>query len=110
MTELERIQTRQEWEARLGRQTPHAVYQPVEIVWDAPWDETGCTLRMRERLAIDESYLHDLRYHERVQEMRVTWEQVKQWEELRKSWINLQSWAICEIKVSLLYMSWEMLV
>lgn len=88
MTELERIQTRQEWEARLGRQTPHAVYQPVEIVWDAPWDETGCTLRMRERLAIDESYLHDLRYHERVQEMRVTWEQVKQWEELRKSWIK----------------------
>ena len=56
MTDLERIQTRQEWEARLARQTPHAVYQPVEIVWHAPWDEAGCTLRMRERLAIDESF------------------------------------------------------
>jgi len=88
MTELDRLQTRQDWEARLSRQQPHAVYQPVEILWDEPWDETGCTLRMRERLAIDESFLNELRYHEREQVQRVTWEQVKQWEELRKSWIR----------------------
>lgn len=88
MTDIERITTRKDWEARLARQTPHAVYQPVEIDWKQPWDEAGCVMRMRERLAIDESFLNELLYHERVQEMRVTWEQVKQWEELRKSWIK----------------------
>ena len=77
-----------DWTERLSKQAPHPVHLPLEIRWDLPWDETGCTLRKVRRLAVDESSLEDLRYHEEVQEMRVTWEQVKQWEEVRRSWIK----------------------
>jgi len=87
MTEVERLRYRRDWEERLGKQVPHEVHQPLEILWELPWDETGCTLRKRMRLAVDESSLEELRYHEDVQDMRVTWEQVKQWEEVRKGWI-----------------------
>jgi hypothetical protein len=88
MNAEERARHRRDWEGRLSRQKPHPVYQPVEVLWDEPWDETGCVLRERERLAIDESFLTELRFHERVKDHRVTWEQVKQWEALRRTWIE----------------------
>ena len=88
MTEIEKIKHRQKWEHRLSLQAPHAVHQPVEILWDEPWDDEGCTIRMRKRLAIDEAYLKELRFHESEQRHRVTWDQVKKWEALRKSWIT----------------------
>ena len=63
MNEAQRLAFRAEWGERLQRQKPHAVYQPVEVVWEDPWDESGCTIRRRERLAIDEAFLTELRYH-----------------------------------------------
>lgn len=87
MTEIERMRYRRDWEERLAKQVAHEVHLPLEISWDEPWDETGCTLRKRMRLAVDESFLDELRYHEDVQDMRVTWAQVMQWEGVRKGWI-----------------------
>lgn len=84
---MERMRYKRDWEERLSKQVPHEVHQPLEILWDKPWDETGCTLRKRMRLAVDESSLEELRYHEEVQDMRVTWAQVMQWENVRKGWI-----------------------
>lgn len=88
MTELTRITHQRDWTERLDRQGPHPVHQPIEILWDQPWDETGCTLRKTKRLAVDESFLKELRFHEDVQDIRVTWDQVKDWEALRRNWIK----------------------
>jgi hypothetical protein len=88
MTEADRQKHRADWTARLAKQPPHPVYQPIEVLWDEPWGPDGCTLRRVERLAIDEAHLDSLQFHVREQRLRVTWEQVKQWETLQKSWID----------------------
>jgi hypothetical protein len=85
---MERMRYKRDWEERLAKQAAHEVHLPLEILWDQPWDEKGCTLRKRMRLAVDESYLDELRYHEDVQDMRVSWTQVVQWEGVRKEWIK----------------------
>ena len=87
MNEQERMRYRRDWEERLGNQVGHEVHLPLEILWDEGWDERGCVLRKRMRLAVDESSLEELRFYEEVEVMRVTWEQVKQWEGVRRGWI-----------------------
>lgn len=87
MNELDKQTLERDWRARLERQQPHPVHQPLEVLWDREWDESGCWMRRVTRIAVDESSMDELRFHEEVQESRVTWEQLKQWEALRRTWI-----------------------
>lgn len=87
MTETERQRCERDWRERLGKQVPHPVHQPIEVLWERGWNESGCWMRRVTRIAVDEAALHELHYHEEEHVECVTWEQLKQWEALRKSWI-----------------------
>lgn len=88
MTTLDFIAFRAEWEERLAKQQPHEVHQPLAVRWDLPWDAEGCVMRKVQRLAVDESSLDELKFHEHVEELRVTWQQLKDWQSVRQGWIK----------------------
>lgn len=87
MTEIEKQRYERDWKERLAKQQPHPVHQPLEVLWDRGWDTTGCWMRRVTRIAVDESDMTALRFHQEMHEARVSWEQLKQWEALRRSWI-----------------------